>query len=463
MPTPLAQALEEAARRQPPKPTTQLANALMEYASRIKGDFTHGLDESAQGFGEMMQGQLATGIPRTFLGGLGWMGSPVSGALSPILNPVMQPIAQGGHDYAGQPIENATGYPADLTTELALAAALPKALHGAGKVTNAAIPYLARIGDEVGARVGAPAGSYMSDPGPKAPDINTPILGRTDNAMVEAASNDLPSYKPLTAQQMIDMEAKGGADTADAMSFLQAKLNKNDKYYPADEVERALQILAQNPIRQAPRVAGPRPEPTSLGNAVESSRNVSELARAMAEFEANRLKARNEVVSFPPSVGVPKGTEGAAIPDTWYHGSPYDVYGNDMSGKFRLAKGETGVDALWASNDPFTAEGYSRGEMALQYDDAVGRFPLTRSWYKEHDGGGGVYGLKSAAKNPLVYDANGERWVNVKQGNIMREAKAKGHDAVIFKNIVDNQQNGGVSSDVIAFLDENAFIPDRKK
>lgn len=150
------------------------------------------------------------------------------------------------------------------------------------------------------------------------------------------------------------------------------------------------------------------------------------------------------------------------IPDTWYHGSPADIYGPDGTGKFRLTAGETGVPALWASNDPFTAEGYSRGEIALQYDDAAGRFPLTRSWYSDRDASGGVYGLKSQAKNPLIHDAGGEKWINVKQGKIMREALAAGHDAVVFRNIADNYQNGGPTSDVIAFLDLEAMRPDRK-
>jgi len=326
-PTPLANALAQYA---PPKqtPSTPLANALMEYAARVKGDFQHGLDESAQGFGEMVNGQFATGAPRTFLGGLGWMGSPVSGAVSPLLNPIMQPVAQGVHDYVGQPLESATGYPADLTTELALALALPKALHGAGKAVNSAVPYLASLGDAVGKHIGVPEGSYLSGPHFKAPNS--------------------------TVSSIVD----GG--------------------------------------------------------------------------------------------------------DTWYHGSPADIYGADGSGKFRLTAGETGVPAVWASKDPFTAEGYSRGEIALNYDDAAGKFPLTKSWYKDWDGKGGVYGLKSTAKNPLISDAEGKQWSSVQQGKIMREAKAKGHDAVIFKNIADNYQPGGTTSDVIAFIDENAFAPDRK-
>lgn len=189
MPTPLANALAQYA---PPKqqPSTPLANALMEYAARVKGDFQHGLDESAQGFGEMVNGQLATGIPRTFLGGLGWMGSPVSGAVSPLLNPVLQPVAQGVHDYVGKPVENATGYPADLTTELALALALPKALHGAGKVVNHSVPYLSSLGDAVGLKptpanqlnmfIGGNAKTFPSHMVPRAEKLEAEGIPATD-------------------------------------------------------------------------------------------------------------------------------------------------------------------------------------------------------------------------------------------------------------------------------------------
>lgn len=170
-----------------PRPTTPLASALSDYADRVGGDFRHGLDESAQGFGEMMQGQFSTGIPRTVLGGLGWMGSPVSGALSPILSPILEPVAGGIHDYVGKPIENATGYPADLTTELALALALPKALHGAGKVTNAAIPYLARIGDEVGIRP-TPPGQYNMFIGGRAKNFPHDMVPKAEKLEAEGIS-----------------------------------------------------------------------------------------------------------------------------------------------------------------------------------------------------------------------------------------------------------------------------------
>ena len=147
--------------------------------------------------------------------------------------------------------------------------------------------------------------------------------------------------------------------------------------------------------------------------------------------------------------------------ELWYHGSPVDIYGQDGGGAFRLAEGESGVPALWGVSDAFTAEGYARGEMALEYDDAAGKFPLTKSHYPDRSGGG-VYGLRSVAQKPLEYDAEGKQWFEVPQGKVMREAKAAGHDAVIFRNIADNHMPGNqMRSDVIAWLDPAAMKADR--
>jgi len=142
-------------------------------------------------------------------------------------------------------------------------------------------------------------------------------------------------------------------------------------------------------------------------------------------------------------------------PQSWYHGSPADVYAS-KEGWFKPVAGESGVPAVWGTRDIFGAEGYSRGEIGFK-PDASGKYPLNKSWYKDYDGNGGVYSLIDNSKNPLIHDAEGKDWVRVPQGKIMREAKAKGHDSVVFKNISDNYDNSGITSDVIAWFDPSVI------
>lgn len=136
-----------------------LLSALGEYFNRVGRDFMGGLQQSAQGVEDIVErGNVLTGVPRVALGGLGWLGSPVSAAVGPIIEPIAEPIVGAVDEYVSKPVESLTGYPRELTTQLVLATAVPVA----GKLFSKAVPYLARAGDEIGARLGPPEGSLLS-------------------------------------------------------------------------------------------------------------------------------------------------------------------------------------------------------------------------------------------------------------------------------------------------------------
>lgn len=105
-------------------PYGQIAALLMDpaYQARVGGEFQAGLDQSAQGFGDVVErGNLATGIPRMALGGAQWVNSPLTAAVAPAVEPVVAPIAGAFDQGVSQPVESMTGYPHDIMTEIAMA------------------------------------------------------------------------------------------------------------------------------------------------------------------------------------------------------------------------------------------------------------------------------------------------------------------------------------------------------
>jgi len=189
-------------------------------------------------------------------------------------------------------------------------------------------------------------------------------------------------------------------------------------------------------------------------------------ANAQAQYVAGKGRNFQVQQDIQPYINDrPRNALGQEIPSTqkelfsqvdeWYHGSPWDIY-KTKEGWFRPTEGEAGVPVVWGTKNLLSAEGYTRGESSF-IPDEFGKMPLNKSWYKDYDDNGGIYTLESRAKNPFEYDAGGKDWFMVPQGKVIREAKAAGHDAVIFKNIKDNIQSGGIADDVIAWLDPNAI------
>jgi hypothetical protein len=146
----------------------QIADEIQAYGGRVRDDFMAGAERSAQGLGDIVErGDVLTGIPRLALGGTAWMGAPVSAALSPILNPILQPVGEAVNTYVGQPVEDLTGYPADITNDLAMTGLTLGAVKGLGMTR----PYLARAADQVegmanraGYTLRKPANVYGSGP-----------------------------------------------------------------------------------------------------------------------------------------------------------------------------------------------------------------------------------------------------------------------------------------------------------
>jgi hypothetical protein len=172
----------------------QIADEIQAYGGRVREDFMAGAERSAQGLGDIVErGDVLTGIPRLALGGTSWMGAPVSAALSPILNPILQPVGEAVNTYVGQPVEDLTGYPADITNDLAMTGLTLGAVKGLG-VTR---PYLARAADQVEGMANRAGYTFQPDPsvrftfgGPTALTADKAKLARAKQMAKDGASSD---------------------------------------------------------------------------------------------------------------------------------------------------------------------------------------------------------------------------------------------------------------------------------
>jgi len=166
--------LAQVPRKRYPTLDEQMRSDIVNYLSRLKSDFVTSGERAGQGLGQVIDdGNYLEGVPRVVLGGLGALSAPVSAAVSPVLGPLLQPVGEAVDTYVGQPVERATGYPADITNELFLtgvtagaAPVLRPALRGSGN-------FLAKMGDAAEAglnRVGytarPQAGTLFSGAGP---------------------------------------------------------------------------------------------------------------------------------------------------------------------------------------------------------------------------------------------------------------------------------------------------------
>lgn len=121
----------------------QAAQPVLDYINpqpwieRAAQDFGASGQQAGQGVADIVEsGNLLTGVPRVLLGGSGMLFSPVSGALAPITDPLLGPVAGAVDEYVSKPIEKSTGYPSDITTP----AALQLLTAGAAKGLRGAVP-----------------------------------------------------------------------------------------------------------------------------------------------------------------------------------------------------------------------------------------------------------------------------------------------------------------------------------
>ena len=110
------------------RPGTPLGT-LRGYISRLGEQAGGGIEQAAHGIGDVVeggvsrgvrQGNVATGLPRMALGTVQTMASPITAAVSPLVEPVIAPLADAVHAGISKPIEDLTGYPADITDQAAL-------------------------------------------------------------------------------------------------------------------------------------------------------------------------------------------------------------------------------------------------------------------------------------------------------------------------------------------------------
>jgi hypothetical protein len=273
------------------------------------------------------------------------------------------------------------------------------------------------------------------------PSADTPtseiyrLLGLNPNlkrgTILPLARNEQGALEVAVPQSLIDL----------ARAFrLPARAMGGGSYGPEDIANFALNTGALGAV-------GTKPAGALASGAARGSK-----PSALPMDEASRMARAREM--------------GAAAPeDVWYHGSPNDLYAGS-----REMRTSREPPQFFAAKSPFTAAEYSRGRMdILAEPDANGKIPLEKSGYAGDGLQGGVYQMRSLAQNPLEFDAKGQSWIHIPMDVIAAEAKAKGHDAVIYRNIIDGYYSRLHPTDVIAWLDktkirssEAAFDPAKK-
>ena len=115
-----------------------------QYARRVGSDFMGSGQMAGQGvadivehpFGSLKEGNVLTGVPRALMGGAGMLFSPVTAALAPATDPVLQPVGGAVDKYISKPIEQATGYPSDVTTPAVIQLATLGAIKGGSRLVR---------------------------------------------------------------------------------------------------------------------------------------------------------------------------------------------------------------------------------------------------------------------------------------------------------------------------------------
>lgn len=123
---------------------------------------------------------------------------------------------------------------------------------------------------------------------------------------------------------------------------------------------------------------------------------------------------------FKQWFGKSKVTNGMGDPVIAYHGTP-DIRGINESGEFRHSD-----SGIFFTNDQKTAQSYAKDVRATDYQNAKP----------------GIVSAHLKLENPYVHDHGGKEWFGTDK--IIADAKAKGHDGVIIKNVVDHYNTNRV-------------------
>ena len=123
-----------------------------------------------------------------------------------------------------------------------------------------------------------------------------------------------------------------------------------------------------------------------------------------------------------------------------FHGTP-DARDILETGRFQTPRERIGypTDELWAAKDRKTASSYADPKRAFDYQNAE---PAT------------VEAIMRL-KNPMEIDAGGGRW----RGTLaaVKEAREKGYDGVIVRNVIDDYQGKGKPTTTFAVFDSNGI------
>ena len=230
--------LAQVPRKRYPTLDEQMRSDIVNYLSRLKSDFVTSGERAGQGLGQVIDdGNYLEGVPRVVLGGLGALSAPVSAAVSPVLGPLLQPVGEAVDTYVGQPVERATGYPADITNELFLTGVTAGAAPVLRPVLRGSGNFLAKVGDAAEAglnRVGytarPQAGTLFSGGGPV--KLADDVAGGRQGASVDGMDTKLKPWRTPTVrdgipsnlqkayQAGIAVQRAADAEGSDVLSFL---------------------------------------------------------------------------------------------------------------------------------------------------------------------------------------------------------------------------------------------------
>lgn len=145
------------------------------------------------------------------------------------------------------------------------------------------------------------------------------------------------------------------------------------------------------------------------------------------------------LVKFWRMFGDCKSVDSRGRPLPLHHGAP-DVTDLLDSGMFKSQHERIGIgqkeQAHWFAASKRVADSYADDRRAFDYRNAVA----------------GTITAYLLLKNPLIVDADGEKWRTAQRGRteaIIAEAKAGGHDGIIIRNVRDNYQTGVVKGDQV--------------
>jgi hypothetical protein len=478
----------------------QIADEIQAYGGRVRDDFMAGAERSAQGLGDIVErGDVLTGIPRLALGGTSWMGAPVSAALSPVLGPILQPVGEAVNTYVGQPVEDLTGYPADITNDLAMTGLTLGAVKGLGMTR----PYLARAADQVEGMANRAGYTFQPDPsvrftfgGPTALTADKAKLARAKQMAKDGASSDdifsetgwfkgvddkwrfeIPDQQ---SQMTRDIGTK--ASVGDVLSHpklfeaypdlatikLYGLRNQDEGMYMPQKSSAGEAIFvgdnnAHSTLLHELQHALQAREGFSSGARLKDNpkaKDISRYKRSAGEVEARNVETRLSLSpeqlttqafapwrtadTAPYHQIVDKRSKGGSA--SYGSGPTLTPLVNEVDGGLIAYHGTTekGIPRLRTRNAVETLGAV----FASSKDDVAETFTVPREYgepvFADEFGNeiarGEVLKLKLQPKNTLVYpEAEGQKFIDdtALQARVVKEAKAAGHDMIHVKNVME--------------------------